>query len=166
MAVHPGPWWCRQPVHGTDGGKAKTAICYIFMKLWNWLTRWGVGHNLGARGEALAAEHLRRELDMKILARNVHCRGGELDIIALDADDLVFVEVRTRSSEEITTPEATVTKQKKQFLTRAAYQFMQRKRLNRWNPRFDVVAIVWPEGGKPIIRHHRNAFSFHPKRRR
>ena len=135
------------------------------MKLWNWFTQWGASDNLGARGEALAAEHLRRELGMKILVRNVRCPGGELDIIALDDDDMVFVEVRTRSTEEFTTPEATVTRRKQQFLVRSAHWFMRRKKLNRWNPRFDVVAVVWPSNGKPIIRHHRNAFSFRPRRR-
>ena len=135
------------------------------MKWWNWFTRWRAADNLGARGEALAAEHLRRELGMKILVRNVRCPGGELDIIALDDDDMVFVEVRTRSSEEFTTPEATVTRRKQQFLVRSAQWFMRRKKLNRWNPRFDVVAVVWPNDGKPVIRHHRNAFSLRPKRR-
>ena len=136
------------------------------MKVWNWLKWWGVADNLGARGEALAAEHLRRKLDMKILARNVRCPGGELDIIALDENDLVFVEVRTRSSEEFTTPEATVSRQKQLFLFRSAQWFMKRKRLTSWNPRFDIVAIVWPKDGQPVIRHHRNAFSLRSRRRR
>jgi putative endonuclease len=138
----------------------------MLMKVWNWLRLLGRVDNLGARGEALAAEHLRRALDMKILARNVRCPGGELDIIALDDNDLVFVEVRTRSSEEFTTPEATVSKQKKQFLIRSANWFMCRKRLTRWNPRFDIVAIVWPKDGQPTIRHHRNAFYLRQRKRR
>ncbi len=149
----------------SDGGIGVAGICLTFMNVWNWLKRWGTADNLGARGEALAAEHLRSKLDMKILARNVRCPGGELDIIALDDNDLVFVEVRTRSSEEFTTPEATVTKQKKQFLIRAANWFMHRKKLNRWNPRFDIVAIVWPKEGEPTLRYHRNAFCFRHKRR-
>lgn len=135
------------------------------MRLFNWLKGRSVAENLGARGEARAAKYVRRELGMKVLARNVRCPGGELDIVALDGEDLVFVEVRTRSSEEFTTPEATVTSHKKRFLMRAAHWFIQRKKLDRWNPRFDIIAIVWPADGEPIIRHHRNAFSFRLPRR-
>lgn len=51
----------------------------------------------GAAAEALAAEHLAAH-GLRILARNVRCRGGELDLICLDRGQLVFVEVRLRSS--------------------------------------------------------------------
>jgi putative endonuclease len=135
------------------------------MKLFNWLIGRGITDNLGTRGENLAARHVRRELGMKVLARNVRCPGGELDIVALDGDDLVFVEVRTRRNEEFTTPEATITSHKKRFLTRSAHWYIQRKQLSRWNPRFDIIAIIWPKDGQPTIRHHRNAFSFRPPRR-
>ena len=50
---------------------------------------------LGARGEQLAADHLRR-LGYEILARNVRTRHGEIDVIAVDRGALVFVEVKTR----------------------------------------------------------------------
>lgn len=51
----------------------------------------------GAAAEALAAEHLAAH-GLRILARNVRCRGGELDLICLDRGQLVFVEVRLRSN--------------------------------------------------------------------
>lgn len=136
------------------------------MRLFNWLKRRSTVEKLGARGEALAARHLRRALRMKVLASNVRCPGGELDIVALDGDDLVFVEVRTRSSEEFTTPEATITTDKQRFLIRAARSFIQHRQLSRWNPRFDIIAIVWPTDGEPVLRYHRNAFSPRAQRRR
>ena len=114
---------------------------------------------LGARGEKAAAAYLRRSLKMKILSRNVLCPGGELDIIALDGEDLVFVEVRTRSHEETGPPEKTIAANKKRFLRRSAHWYMAKRRLAHLNPRFDVVAIIWPEGGEPEIRYHRSAFA-------
>ena len=51
--------------------------------------------NLGAAGEKAAAKYLRRR-GYRIVARNYRCRGGEIDLIALDADTIVFVEVKTR----------------------------------------------------------------------
>ena len=144
-----------------DGG-----VFLSYMNLISWIRRRVSVDNLGIRGEALAARYVRHELKMKVLARNVRYPGGELDIVALDGDDLVFVEVRTRSSEEFTTPEATVTSHKKRFLIRAANGFIRRKNLDRWNARFDIIAIVWPKNGEPIIRHHRSAFSFRSFRHR
>jgi putative endonuclease len=114
---------------------------------------------LGARGEKLAADYLRRTLGMKILARNVLCPGGELDVIALEGEDLVFIEVRTRSSELSGPPEKTVTADKKRFLRRSARWYMARRSLTHLNPRFDVVAVIWPAGGEPEIRYHRSAFA-------
>ncbi|HMD54787.1 MAG TPA: YraN family protein, partial [Phycisphaerae bacterium] len=112
---------------------------------------------LGARGEKAAAAYLRRTLGMKILARNVLCPGGELDIVALDGEDLVFVEVRTWSREESGPPEKTITANKKRFLRRSARWYMAKRRLTHLNPRFDVVAIIWPAGSEPEIRYHRSA---------
>jgi len=115
--------------------------------------------SLGARGEKAAADYLRRTLGMKILARNVLCPGGELDIVALDGEDLVFIEVRTRSGELTGPPEKTINRDKKRFLRRAARSYMVRRGLTHLNPRFDVVAVIWPKDSKPEIRHHRSAFS-------
>ena len=52
-------------------------------------------HELGARGERLAAEHLERR-GLRILERNYRTRHGELDLVAFDGVRLVFCEVKTR----------------------------------------------------------------------
>ncbi len=129
----------------------------------NWIRQLGKP-SLGAKGEARAARYLKREHKMKILATNVLCPGGELDIVALDGDDLVFVEVRTRATDEFGTPEKTVQGFKQQFLVRSARWFMRTRKLHMFTPRFDVIGIVWPEGGDPEIRYYRNAFGMKPSR--
>jgi len=113
---------------------------------------------LGARGEKLAAGYLRRAYRMKILATNVLCPGGELDIVALDGDDLVFVEVRTRATDDFGTPESSIRQRKRRFLVRSARWFIRVRRLQSFRPRFDVVGITWPANGPPQVRYYRNAF--------
>jgi len=115
---------------------------------------------LGRRGEKRAAHYARHTLGLRLLARNVLCPCGELDLIALDGNDLVFIEVRTRAAETFTTPEATIRADKKRFLLRSARWFIRTRRLQNFHPRFDVIAIVWPAGADPEIRHHRAVFGF------
>ena len=119
---------------------------------------------LGARGERLAARYLRREYRMKILATNVLCPGGELDIVALDGNDLVFVEVRTRATDEFGPAEDSIRHAKQHFLQRSARWFIRTRRLRLFQPRFDVVGITWPAEGEPEIRYYRNAFGLSPAR--
>jgi putative endonuclease len=111
------------------------------------------------RGESLVAAYARRELKMKILARNVRCPGGEIDIVGLHDGDLVFVEVRTRSSDDNGPPEKTVDHRKQRFLLRSARWYMARRRLMHLNARFDLAAVIWPPQAKPVIRYHRSYFS-------
>lgn len=116
---------------------------------WN---RW-----LGARGERVAARHLRR-LGLRIITRNYRTPQGEVDLVAREGGTLVFVEVKTRRRGE---PAEAVTPEKRRRLTLAALAFLKRHRLlNRDVPcRFDVVAVVWPDGrGRPRIDHERGAF--------
>ncbi len=127
---------------------------------WPWKTTRTARRQFGDRGEALACGYLKKKCRMKILCRNVLYTDGELDIVALDGNDLVFVEVRTRSSEEYCSPEQSVNLAKRQTVTAAARRFIRTRRVHEFRPRFDVVAIVLPPGGVPEIRHHRNAFSF------
>ena len=114
---------------------------------------------LGIRGESRVVAYVKRELKMKILARNVRCPGGEIDIVGLHDGDLVFVEVRTRSSDHNGPPEKTVDHQKQRFLLRSARWYMARRRLMHLNPRFDMAAVIWPAGARPVVRYHRNYFS-------
>jgi putative endonuclease len=111
---------------------------------------------LGDRGENVAARFLRNQ-GYKIIVRNFRCELGEIDIIARDGKTLVFVEVKTRAYDE-PTPEEQVNTDKQGQLTRAAKLYLSRYGVPQPPARFDVVAIVWPNGRDPQIRHIPNAF--------
>jgi len=118
---------------------------------------------LGPRGEKLAARHLRRQ-GLKILARNYRCPAGEIDLIALDrstrregAETIVFVEVKSRSSDRTTDPESAVNADKQRRIRKAAAYYRQRHRADDYNYRFDIVAVVFDADG-PRLRHTPDAF--------
>ncbi len=111
---------------------------------------------LGDRGENVAARYLRNQ-GYKIIDRNFRCDLGEIDIVARDGKTLVFVEVKTRQQDE-PTPESQVNEVKQHHITKAARFYLKRYGTPQPLARFDVVAIVWPEGREPQIRHSQSAF--------
>jgi putative endonuclease len=111
---------------------------------------------LGQRGENVAARYLRNS-GYTIIVRNFRCNLGEIDIIAKDGKTLVFVEVKTRTVDD-PTPEDQVNTVKRHQLTKAAKLYLTRYGTPQPAARFDVVAIVWPEGREPQIRHTPHAF--------
>ncbi len=112
---------------------------------------------LGKRGEALAARYLRRR-GYKILARGDRLLPGELDLVALDGDTVVFIEVKTRRSADAGHPAEAVHAAKQRRLTRLAVTFLKRHGLLERPARFDVIAVTWPERGRPTLEHFENAF--------
>jgi putative endonuclease len=111
---------------------------------------------LGDRGENVAARHL-RNAGYKIIMRNFRCDLGEIDIIAREGKTLVFVEVKTRAYDD-PTPEEQVNPVKQQQIQKAAKFYLGRYGFPQPPARFDVIAIVWPTGQPPIIRHTPSAF--------
>ena len=111
---------------------------------------------LGERGENMAARYLRNQ-GLKIIVRNFRCDGGEIDIVARDGKTLVFVEVKTRAYDD-PAPEEQVNTIKQHQITKAAPIYLARYGIPQPPARFDVVAVVWPEGRDPMIRHTPNAF--------
>ena len=114
--------------------------------------------DLGARGEQLAAVFLERR-GLQILGRNVRSPLGELDIVARDGDETVFVEVKTRMGGAELAPDAAVTAAKLERLGRLAERYLaERAELGRaW--RIDVVAVVLDGGGRVrTIEHLVGAF--------
>src|SRR5215213_2130238 len=107
--------------------------------------------SLGDRGENLAATHLRK-MGFRILNRNHKTPVGEIDIVARDGKTLVFVEVKTRAFDD-PRPEDQVRDFKTHQLTKAAKHYLSRYGAQQPPARFDVVAVVWPKGQTPIIRH-------------
>jgi len=113
--------------------------------------------NLGPAGEKAAARFLRKA-GYRILARNWSCPAGEIDLIARDGDTLVFVEVKTRRSNDAADPEINVTSIKRRQLARAARSYLSMQRVPDPPSRFDVVAVVLPESGRAMIEHFVDAF--------
>lgn len=112
---------------------------------------------LGRKGEDLAAEHLRRR-GLVILERNWRCREGELDLLATDGRALVVCEVKTRSARGYGSPAESVTRDKQERVRRLAMRWLTARQVS-WCPvRFDVVAIDYPPGGEPRLRHIVGAF--------
>jgi len=112
---------------------------------------------LGRAGEELAADHLRSR-GYEILARNWHCRDGELDLVVASTELLVVVEVKTRSGRGYGSPAAAVTGRKAARIRGLALRWRRQQRL-RWCPlRFDVIAVDWPPDGPARVQHFEGAF--------
>lgn len=95
---------------------------------------------LGRFGESWAVGHLTR-LGYDILARNVRYRVGEIDIVALDGETLVFVEVKCRRSSQYGLPEESITAERFARLTAAIHSYLVEQSLEPDDMRVDVVAI-------------------------
>ena len=111
-----------------------------------------------ARWGESEAERLLAAKGYRILARRLRVgRRDELDLVARDGDNLVFVEVKTRSSEDYGRPLAAVTRHKKLCLSRAAVRYLKRQHLRNVRFRFDVVEVMGAAGAA-TIRHLINVF--------
>jgi putative endonuclease len=124
-----------------------------------WFARRFPEKSLGDRGEGAAAKFLKRQ-GFHILARGLDSPLGELDIVAVDGRTVVFVEVKTRRSDDAGRPSEAIDQRKEQRMTQAALAYLKSNRLLNYSARFDVVAIAWPDDArKPTIEHFKNAFS-------
>lgn len=112
---------------------------------------------LGRWGEDAAARYL-QERGYEIVARNVRTAYGELDLLARKAGELVFVEVKARSSSRFGPPEAAVTVAKQEHLVAAAESYLQAHSIKS-NWRIDVIAIKRRPGAEPELVHFENAVS-------
>lgn len=110
----------------------------------------------GQQGEALALEYITNK-GYEVLATNWRYRRSEVDIIAMDQKTLVFIEVKTRSSDYFGKPELAVTNRKKQLLIDAGTAYMQ-EILHTWEVRFDIIAIVLRSENDVEIQHYMDAF--------
>ena len=124
-----------------------------------WLSRMFPSRSLGERGEAAAARWLRRK-GYKIISRQDRDMSrGEIDLVAVDGQTVVFVEVKTRRSLKTGHPAESVHDQKQRRLTRLALSYLKRHELLEYPARFDVVAVTWPATARqPTIEHIPNAF--------
>ncbi|MGN1263726.1 MAG: YraN family protein [Prevotella sp.] len=114
-------------------------------------------HNdFGFWGEEKAAQYLEQK-GFKIMRRNWKCGHRDIDIVALDNDEVVIVEVKTRREDCIIEPERAVDRKKIKSLTFAANTFVNKERISR-PLRFDIVAVTKLDNGECTINHIENAF--------
>jgi putative endonuclease len=106
----------------------------------------------GALAEQRAAEFLEAR-GVGIIARNVRCKGGELDLIGLDGETLALIEVRQRNRSDFGGALASVTPHKQRKLIHAArYLLLRHVRLRGRMLRFDVIAVQGrPDGAHEIL---------------
>ena len=112
---------------------------------------------LGKRGEQLAVGHLRRK-GYRILDRNFHTRRGEIDIVAMQGNQIVFVEVKTARGKTYGPPRGWVDYRKQARLIHAAVVYLAMKRIQDTDCRFDVIAIEL-DRSRPRLTHIINAFT-------
>ncbi len=113
--------------------------------------------NIGKSGEEIAAHFLQKK-GYKILFRNYHSQYGEIDIIALDKDTLVFIEVKTRTS-NFESAFSSVSFSKQQKLTKTALDFISKNyEYEDFLTRFDVIVILFDQREEYRIKHLADAF--------
>jgi len=108
----------------------------------------GARQGLGRTGERLAAEELARR-GYRILEQNFRCSHGEIDHVAEDEHDLIFVEVKTRRGNKYGLPEEAVTYRKRQKIVQVACYYLDLHACSERSWRIDVVAVQLSKGGKP-----------------
>ena len=102
----------------------------------------------GALGEQAAADYL-LEKGYELLARNWHCRWGELDLVARKEEILAFVEVKTRKPGAMVSPLEAVNRTKRRKLIRSAQAYLMELGETELQPRFDVAAVTVFPGELP-----------------
>jgi putative endonuclease len=109
-------------------------------------------------GELAARKYLQRA-GMKFLTANFRSKRGEIDLVFRAEDCLVFVEVKTRSSEEWTRPAAAVNARKRRLLSLTAFDYLRRLKNPAIKIRFDIVEVLLDAEEVHEIRHLPNTFN-------
>lgn len=116
-----------------------------------------LSHQHGQLGERAAKKHL-KGLGLKFLAANFASDRGEIDLVFRDEDCLVFVEVKTRSSEDWVRPAAAVNQQKRRLLCQTALDYLRLLNNPQVKIRFDIVEVLLHESAVKEVRHLPNTF--------
>lgn len=112
---------------------------------------------LGKKGEDLAAQHLEQK-GYTILERNYHFEHAEVDIVAYFGFEIIFIEVKTRSSTKFGEPEDFVDKAKQKLVFKAAEAWIYERKMEGSPMRFDVIAVKSQSETEFYITHFENAF--------
>ncbi len=112
---------------------------------------------LGRLGEEVAIQHL-KDKGYVIKELNYTFLKGEIDIIAIDNNEIVFVEVKSRANLELGDPVEGVTPSKVKQIKKVAEFYLYEKNIDNVYCRFDVVTVLFLDIKNPIIEHYINAF--------
>lgn len=113
---------------------------------------------LGIHGEQLATQYLKK-LGHQIIEKNYRCALGEIDIVSTHQEYLIFSEVKTRQGTTNIHPSQAVGWKKQKKLQQLGQYYLQEKKIQNKQPRFDVIAVqIIANQKKPIIEHFINAF--------
>lgn len=111
---------------------------------------------IGKMGEDLAQQYI-QELGMKIIKRNFYCKFGEIDIIAKDQNELVFIEVKTRTNNKYGKPVDAVNFTKQKHLYYSIEYYLYSQKIKNTKIRIDVIEI-YINSGKESINHIKNIY--------
>ena len=114
---------------------------------------------IGRQGEQLAAKFLQAR-GLVVLEFNFYTRYGEIDLIAKDKEEYVFVEVKTRKSKKYGEPQESVNRAKQRNLIRTAQMYLKKHNLEEVDWRIDVIAIYLQNDKEPEINYIENAVTY------
>lgn len=112
---------------------------------------------LGKLGEAVALQYL-KDKGFLIKELNYTFLKGEIDIIAADKDEIVFIEVKSRGNLDLGDPVEGVTPSKVKQIKKVAEFYLYEKKIENIYCRFDVVTVLFLDIKNPTIEHYINAF--------
>jgi putative endonuclease len=117
-----------------------------------------MNHNqrVGKWGEQVAADYLTQR-GYEVITRNARTPYGEIDIVAKQSEVVLFVEVKTRTSNKMGLPEESITARKRQHMLSAAEHYAAEHEIDHWQ--IDVVAVEGKPGSTPTITYFENAIS-------
>jgi putative endonuclease len=121
--------------------------------------RWAAHQAVGRWGEDVAYRYLRRS-GYTVVARNYRTKSGagEVDLIAIKGEDIAFVEVKTRTSDEFGPPDRAIDETKRLAMLRSAREFCSRTGSDFERVRFDVLGVLTT----PVsVTHFKNVFGRH-----
>ena len=108
-------------------------------------------YGLGKEGEEIVCKYLKKER-YKILEMNFNCKIGEIDIIAKQKNEIVIIEVKTRTNKEYGLPAEAVTKKKLKHIYKTAEYYIYSRKIKNIDIRIDVIEVYFIEG-KWYINH-------------
>lgn len=113
-------------------------------------------HIIGQKGEDITEKYL-LENNYEIIERNFSCRQGEIDVIAKDKDEIVFIEVKTRTNKNYGEPVEAITYYKRKHIIKTIKYYLYINKLENAFVRIDAIEI-YIQKNKTIINHIKNIF--------